>query len=197
MKKSGDSLERNIEKAKENSEQEAAGTRVYSTKRKKDVERKGFRMRQQQTGEYTTDDEGFKIHSFENDENPLQRIGMMVCGFLLAGMLLFILSGYERISRAYADVNALNEEIELANLRIIGLDVEIECAVTIQDARQAAENAGMQYPDPEQLVKLRPVNGNKYTFTMPVLDTGSGGAGINSGSIGSQVPDRVTDSAEG
>ncbi len=171
-------MERNVEKTKDRSEQEAAGTRVYSTKKRKERERKGLRFRQQQqTGEYTTDDEGFRIHAFENDENPLQRIGMVVCGFLLAGMLLFVLSGYEKISRAYADVNALNEEIELTNLRIVGLDVEIECAVTIQDARQAAENAGMQYPDPQQLVKLRPTNGNRYTFTMPILNDGAGTGG--------------------
>ena len=108
---------------------------------------------------------------------------MMASGFLLAGMLVFVLSGYERISRAYADVNALNEEIELANLRIVGLDVEIECAVTIQDARQAAENAGMQYPEPEQLVRLRLLNGNTYTFTMPILNdaygSGTGTSGTN------------------
>ena len=189
-------MDRDVEKAKENIGQETPGTRVYSTKRKKEAERKGFRMRQQQTGEYMTDDEGFRIHAFENDDNPLQRIGMMVCGFLLAGMLVFVLSGYERISRAYADVNALNEEIELANLRIIGLDVEIECAVTIQDARQAAENAGMQYPDPEQLVKLRPLNGNKYTFTMPVLDTGSSG-GTGSGSTAPRTADQTAEPVQG
>ena len=68
----------------------------------------------------------------------LGRIGLIISGFLFAGMVLFTLSGYERISRAYADINALNSEIDSTSLRINELDVQIECAVTIQDAQQVA-----------------------------------------------------------
>ena len=84
----------------------------------------------------------------------LGRVGLIISGFLLAGMVLFTLAGYERISRAYADINTLNDEIELTELRINELDVQIECAVTIQDAQKVAEAYGMQYPEKSQYVKI-------------------------------------------
>ena len=82
------------------------------------------------------------------------RIGLMFSGFLFAGMLLFTLTGYERISRAYADVNTINREIDSTRLRIKALDVQIECAVTIQDAQETAERYGMRYPTQSQYVKI-------------------------------------------
>lgn len=84
----------------------------------------------------------------------LGRIGLIISGFLFAGMVLFTLSGYERISRAYADINALNNEIDLTDLRINELDVQIECAVTIQDAQKVAEAYGMRYPEKSQYVRI-------------------------------------------
>ena len=84
----------------------------------------------------------------------LGRIGLLISGFLFAGMVLFTLSGYERISRAYADINALNKEIELTELRINELEVQIECAVTIQDAQKVAEAYGMRYPENDQYVRI-------------------------------------------
>lgn len=82
------------------------------------------------------------------------RVGLIISGFLFAGMVLFTLSGYERISRAYADINALNDEIDLTKLRINELEVQIECAVTIQDAQAAAESYGMRYPERSQYVRI-------------------------------------------
>ena len=84
----------------------------------------------------------------------LGRVGLIISGFLLSGMVLFTLAGYERISRAYADINILNNEKELTELRINELDVQIECAVTIQDAQKVAEAYGMQYPEKSQYVKI-------------------------------------------
>ena len=69
-------------------------------------------------------------------------------------MVLFTLSGYERISRAYADINALNDECDTTDLRINELNVQIECAVTIQDAQKVAEEYGMKYPDQSQYVRI-------------------------------------------
>ena len=84
----------------------------------------------------------------------LGRVGLILSGFLLSGMILFTLAGYERISRSYADINALNTEIDSTNLRINELDVQIECAVTIQDAQKVAEAYGMRYPEKCQYVKI-------------------------------------------
>ena len=127
--------------------------------------------------------------------NPLARIGLILCGFVFAGMVLFTLTGYERISRAYADINALNTEIDATKLRINELDVQIECAVTIQDAQQVAEAYGMQYPEKSQYVKIGdplPFSGGDYpaatenATVTPEPDTtpppdGAGGDGTGGG----------------
>ena len=90
----------------------------------------------------------------KQESSTLGRIGLIISGFLFAGMVLFTLSGYERISRAYADINALNSESDLTDLRINELEVQIECAVTIQDAQKVAEEYGMRYPEKSQYVKI-------------------------------------------
>lgn len=101
--------------------------------------------------------------------NPLARIGLILCGFIFAGMVLFTLTGYERITRAYADINSLNSEIEETSLRINELDVQIECAVTIQDAQAVAEAYGMQYPEQSQYVKI----GDALPFSGSTLSSGT------------------------
>lgn len=101
-----------------------------------------------------TDEDGFKIRVPKDEIKPASRIGLIFCAFLLAGMILFMLTGYEKISRAYADINTLNNEIELAELRIAELDVSIECAVTITQAQEAAQKAGMNYPTQTQYIRI-------------------------------------------
>ena len=61
--------------------------------------------------------EGPHVRVEKPELNPLARIGLIFCGFIFAGMVLFTLTGYERISRAYADINALNSEIDSTKLR--------------------------------------------------------------------------------
>ena len=101
----------------------------------------------------------------------LGRVGIIISSFLFAGMVLFTLSGYERISRAYADINALNNEIDLTKLRINELDVQIECAVTIQDAQKVAEAYGMRYPEKSQYVRI----GDPLPFdnSLPTVSAGT------------------------
>lgn len=136
------------------------GTRMYATAQtqkqtgKGGARAKSGRGKPASANDVVTDEEGYRIHLTEDEDNPLARIGMMFSAFLLAGMILFMLFGYEQISRAYADINTLNSEIELTQLRITALNVEIECAVTIQQAQEAAEAAGMRYPVQSQYIKI-------------------------------------------
>ncbi len=88
----------------------------------------------------------------QKETSVLGWIGIIFSAFLVAGMLIFILSGYERISRAYSDINTLNQEIEEIKLHISELNVSIECAVTIEEAEQAALAAGMTYPSQSQIL---------------------------------------------
>lgn len=83
-----------------------------------------------------------------------ERIGLTVCIFALSGMLLFVLSGYERISLAYSEINTLNTEIDKLKIRINALEAELECAVTIESAQQYASTHGMQYPNKSQYYRV-------------------------------------------
>ena len=116
----------------------------------------------------------------KQESSSLGRIGLIISGFLFAGMVLFTLSGYERISRAYADINALNNESDLTDLRINELEVQIECAVTIQDAQKVAEAYGMRYPEKKQYVRI----GDPLPFdntTPPPTTAPTGGATTSPG----------------
>ena len=119
---------------------------------KEEIEKATERTARVQTSARSAREPGVRVE--KREISGLGRVGLIISGFLLAGMVLFTLAGYERISRAYADINTLNDEIELTELRINELDVQIECAVTIQDAQKVAEAYGMQYPEKGQYVKI-------------------------------------------
>lgn len=154
----------------------APGTRLYAPA--KDANGAQYRAGDHKRAEETVvDDDGFRIRVREDEINPLSRAAMILCGFLFAGMVLFTLSGYERITRAYADINIINDEIEQTNLRITELDVQIECAVTIQQAQEAAKRFGMRYPAQSQYVKVGdPIPVSSYTEpTVPDAGADVGG----------------------
>jgi len=147
----------------------APATKLYSTK-KKTARRDGVQESgaERRGAKNTAPAEETAGH--RHQATPASRIGIMFSGFLFAGMVLFTLSGYERTSRAYADVNAINSEIDDTELRIKALDVQIECAVTIQDAQETAERYGMQYPTQSQYVRIGgsiPVSGNAVSGSAP------------------------------
>lgn len=77
---------------------------------------------------------------------PAARVTLIICAFIFAGMLLFTLSGYEKIARTYSSINELEDSIDDIKLRINALEAEIECAVTIEQATAYATSHGMQYP---------------------------------------------------
>ncbi len=176
------------------------GTRMYAPSRKrkraeKDARKKNRRGRQPEVDDTVVDEEGYRIHLSEDAENPFARIGVMFSAFLLAGMILFTLFGYEQISRAYADINTLKDEIELTQLRITALDVEIECAVTIRQAQEAAEAVHMRYPTQSQYTKI----GDRIPFSGSVAPAGgtSDGAGQSAAPQDTPQQDTVTQSTTG
>ncbi len=88
---------------------------------------------------------------YQREMTTFERGLIMFFSFLLASMIVFVLSGYERISKAYSDINTLNKSIDSVKLHISELNVAIECAVTIDDAEAAAIDAGMVYPTINQI----------------------------------------------
>ena len=126
-------------------------TRLYTPKKDDDAE-DTLRTPRSASARKKPDEPHVRVDKPEM--TALGRVGLIISGFILSGMILFTLAGYERISRAYADINALNSQIDSTDLRINELDVQIECAVTIQDAQKVAEAYGMRYPEKSQYVKI-------------------------------------------
>lgn len=157
-------------------------TKVYAPKKKTASRPGGGKGRAREKTDATAEETG-KGREPE-PVTPASRIGIMLSGFLFAGMVLFTLTGYERISRAYADINTINSAIDETQLRIKALDVQIECAVTIQDAQDTAEAYGMQYPTQSQYVRA----------DAPIPLSGAAPAGANPGET--VVPGQLETPAE-
>ena len=141
-------------------------TRLYAPGKKAEARAQEKSRKARQAAETVVDEDGFRIRVEEKEVKVASRVGLMFSGFLFAGMVLFTLSGYERIARAYADINTINNEIETTRLRIAELDVALECAVTIQEAQEAAEAYGMRYPTQDQYARIGsyiPISGTVTT----------------------------------
>ena len=108
--------------------------------------------RRQNGDDRQTDESTLRSGRQEGETRGITRFGLVLCTFAFAGMLLFMLSGYEKITRAYQEINNINSQIEEAELTINALEVAIECAVTIDQAQEWAKAHNMQYPLQSQYV---------------------------------------------
>ncbi len=103
----------------------------------------------------------------EPEQKPLERRRVRRQPLTNAGKLLLILSilvisasgllvisGYERIAAEYKVVNQLKKDIDQTELRLAELNVALECAVNLDDAKAAAKRMGMTYPTAEQYVQV-------------------------------------------
>jgi cell division protein FtsL len=84
----------------------------------------------------------------------VRKAAIVFACLLVAAMFLMVLFRYEKISAQYATVNGLKSQIEETQLRLKALNVQLQCAVSIDDAREAAQNVGMTYPDASQFVPV-------------------------------------------
>lgn len=72
----------------------------------------------------------------------------------VAAACLFVVSRYSRIAGEYLAVNDLKTKIEETQLRVRTLNVELECAVSIQNVQDAAARLNMTYPKADQYVRV-------------------------------------------
>ncbi|MDL2234541.1 hypothetical protein LJC07_00100 [Christensenellaceae bacterium OttesenSCG-928-L17] len=72
---------------------------------------------------------------------------------LISCALLFAVMGYYNISKQYIAVNELQQSIDVAERNIRALNIELECAVSINDIQEAAQRLGMTYPAASQYVR--------------------------------------------
>lgn len=83
-----------------------------------------------------------------------KKVGVLATVFCIAAALIGILVRYAMISAQYDAVNALKSEISQCEIDLNELKVRLNSAVNIEEAREAAERAGMDYPTAEQIVRV-------------------------------------------
>lgn len=81
------------------------------------------------------------------------KAAMLFAVFTVAAACLLMVFRYARIANEYLEVNQIKTDIEAAQLRVRALNVELECAVSIQNVQEAAARLGMTYPTADQYVR--------------------------------------------
>lgn len=86
--------------------------------------------------------------------SPLQRLAV-TCGILMSSIaILAIMVRYATITEQYAVVNQYKNTIEENKRTLDRLEVRLNSAVNLDEAREAALAAGLGYPAASQIVKI-------------------------------------------
>lgn len=86
--------------------------------------------------------------------SPLQRLAV-TCGILMSAIaILAIMVRYATITEQYAVVNQYKNTIEENKRTLDRLEVRLNSAVNLDEAREAAFAAGLGYPAASQIVKI-------------------------------------------
>ena len=86
--------------------------------------------------------------------SPLQRLAV-TCGILMSAIaILAIMVRYATITEQYAVVNQYKNTIEENKRTLDRLEVRLNSAVNLDEAREAAPAAGLGHPAAAQLVKI-------------------------------------------
>lgn len=86
--------------------------------------------------------------------SPLQRLAV-TCGILMSAIaILAIMVRYATITEQYAVVNQYKNTIEENKRTLDRLEVRLNSAVNLDEAREAALAAGLGYPATSQIVKI-------------------------------------------
>ena len=86
--------------------------------------------------------------------SPLQRLAV-TCGILMSAIaILAIMVRYATITEQYAVVNQYKNTIEENKRTLDRLEVRLNSAVNLDEAREAALAAGLGYPAAAQIVKI-------------------------------------------
>ena len=91
---------------------------------------------------------------------------------MIAAVMIGLVFRYASIASAYRAVNSTQKKIEESQRRITELEVQLDEAVSLDEARLAAAQAGLNYPTAEQIVEVNGavggyMNGAAKTQTEP------------------------------
>ena len=93
-------------------------------------------------------------------------IGVLTIAAILIGLVL----RYAAITSAYSKVNAMEAKIEESRRRITELEVQLDEAVTLDEARSTALEEGLNYPNAGQIVKVNGAVGGYMSGSSKTAD---------------------------
>lgn len=93
-------------------------------------------------------------------QRVLPKVASVACIFLIAAVLIGVIVRYSAIALAYSAVNDLKDGIAESERNIAALNVQLNNALNIDAAREAALAVGLGYPTAEQIVRVRETVGN-------------------------------------
>jgi len=82
---------------------------------------------------------------------------------IAAGAVLVMLSRYSLITLEYKKVNELKSDIAAVELEIKALNVQFNSAISLENAKNVAAEAGMRYPTAGQIVSIQGLGENRAT----------------------------------
>lgn len=83
-----------------------------------------------------------------------KKVSVLATVVFIAAALIGVLMRYAEISTEYNKVNTLKSNIAQCEIELTELAVKLNSAVSIDTAREAAQEAGMGYPGADQIVKV-------------------------------------------
>ncbi len=86
----------------------------------------------------------------------------------IAAIMILLVLRYAQIATAYSNINSIKEDIEESRRKITELEVQLDEAVSIEEARLAAARSGLNYPTADQIVT---VNGAVGGYLNGTADT--------------------------
>lgn len=93
-------------------------------------------------------------------ERVFPKVMSVACIFLIAAVLIGVIVRYSMISLAYSAVNDLTDQIEESKRNIAALNVQLNSALDMNAARDAALEAGLGYPTAEQIIRVQETVGS-------------------------------------
>ncbi len=104
-------------------------------------------------------------------KEALRKLSILLAVAVAMASILLMLIRYCNINSEYAAVNILKTNIENVKQEITGLNVQLNSAVSLQEAREAAEKAGLGYPKGNQIVTITPQEGRRAQNTQDDADS--------------------------
>lgn len=93
-------------------------------------------------------------HRVQRKRRTLPKLASFAGVIATAAVLVFMVLRYATITSEWSQVNDIQRSITESRRRIAELEVQLDEAISLEDARLSAVEAGLDYPNAEQIVSV-------------------------------------------